>query len=680
MSKSTGTPYLSMFFIAAIFLLAGLSLGYILFQTSPPIPEKTTITASQNEPEETIWTCSMHPNIRMPEPGRCPICAMELIPIVLDTADQEAQPSTLSLSKNAMALAEVETVPVEHRFVETVIRLFGKLQYDETRVKHISAWTSGRVDRMYVDYTGVPVRKGDHLVYLYSPDLLTAQEELLQTLKSTRRLQGSSSDIVREASVLNVQAAREKLLLLGLSETQLKRIEEERKVSDHLTIYSPVGGIVVEKWIAEGSYVETGKRIYTVADLSQLWLQLDAYESDLMWVRYGQPVRFETEAYPGEIFEGKVAFIAPVLNDNTRTVQVRVNVPNPDGRLKPGMFARAQIHVRIAAEGSINAPDLSGKWMCPMHPEVLKDKPGTCDLCRMPLVTATQLGYVSEEEGNLKKPLVVPISAVLNTGKRAIVYRALPDVSGQFEAREVLLGPRAAEDYLVYAGLQEGDRVVRKGAFKIDSAMQIQAQPSMMQLADAEGASEEGLSKESLSSSHKSSAKPGLSDAETALIDEILRQYFSLQKALSKDDLGKSQQLVKSMEEWLGGEWGTNEKHAQPIVWKKIQSDMREALGVLKEQNSIEDIRKGFALISDVLHEFLLKTGSANTAPVYRFQCPMAFNNRGAFWLQQSEQTENPYFGASMYRCGGRVNTLTPKKEEEKEKKKTPSMEDHQNH
>jgi Cu(I)/Ag(I) efflux system membrane fusion protein len=225
-------------------------------------------------------------------------------------------------------------------------------------------------------------------------------------------------------------------------------------------------------------YVNTGTQIYTIADLSRVWVKLEAYESDITWIRYGQKVEILTESYPGERFEGRISFIDPTLNAKTRTVAVRVNVENIDGRLKPGMFVKGIVYSRVSAGGKVVEPDLAGKWISPMHPEIIKDRPGKCDICGMPLVQTEMLGYAAAEPKDA--PIVIPVTVPLITGKRAVVYVRSPDNNTMFEGREVVLGPRAGNYYIVLKGLHEGESVVVNGNFKIDSAMQIEAKPSMM--------------------------------------------------------------------------------------------------------------------------------------------------------------------------------------------------------
>jgi Cu(I)/Ag(I) efflux system membrane fusion protein len=265
-----------------------------------------------------------------------------------------------------------------------------------------------------------------------------------------------------------------------MSQEQIADVERNGNASDDITIFSPISGVVIHKNAVEGMYVETGTRVYTLADLTRLWVKLDAYESDLPWLRYGEQVEFSTQSLPGETFRGRISFIDPVLTADTRTVKVRVNVPNTDGRLKPGMFVRAVARPRVASDGSVVDSSLAGKWISPMHPEIVKDEPGQCDICGMDLVRAEEFGLLTDEAA-VEMPLVIPVTAPLLTGKRAVVYVRVPGQDRPtFEGREVVLGPRAGDYYIVREGLREGERVVTNGAFKIDSALQIVAKPSMM--------------------------------------------------------------------------------------------------------------------------------------------------------------------------------------------------------
>lgn len=275
--------------LVVITFLAGYFFHELLNQTSSN--QEHVHTEEQTiDQASTTWTCSMHPQIRQPKPGKCPLCFMDLIPVTAE--EGEIGERQIAFSQEALKLMEIQTTTVERKFVEAEIRMVGKVDYDETRVKNITAWVPGRIDRLYVDFTGITVKKGDHMVDLYSPELISAQAELLQASKAARNIRNNSSDLMKRTTLATLEAAREKLRLLGLSRAQIDQIEIADEPVTHITVYSPMGGIVINKQATEGMYVNTGTTIYTLADLSHLWIKLDAYESDLPWIRYGQEVEF----------------------------------------------------------------------------------------------------------------------------------------------------------------------------------------------------------------------------------------------------------------------------------------------------------------------------------------------------------------------------------------------------
>jgi Cu(I)/Ag(I) efflux system membrane fusion protein len=294
-----------------------------------------------------------------------------------------------------------------------------------------------------------------------------------------RTTEGASGP-VRDTRRRLLDAAREKLRLLQFTDEQIVDIENSAQPSDHLTLYAPQAGIVIDKFANEGQYVKTGDPLFRVTDLSAVWLKFEAYEADLPWLRYAQDVEFTVEAIPGRVFHGRIAFIDPEIDPMRRIARVRVNVANDDLALKPGMFAEAVVHSAMTASGRVLDPSLAGKWISPMHPEIVKDGPGQCDICGMDLVPAEELGMIPDAAG-APVPLLIPASAVLRTGVRAIVYVRISTDSGPvFEGREIVLGPRVGERFIVESGLEEGELVVSRGAFKLDSELQIKARPSMM--------------------------------------------------------------------------------------------------------------------------------------------------------------------------------------------------------
>ncbi|MHC4478840.1 MAG: efflux RND transporter periplasmic adaptor subunit [Planctomycetota bacterium] len=608
-------------------------LGYVV---KAALHKSATAPVTEPSREPVVpqkWTCSMHPQIMTNKPGKCPLCFMDLITVPSQGA--ELGERRISFSEAALKLMEIETTPVERRFVTAETRMVGKIDYDETRIKNITAWVPGRIDRLYVDFTGITISKGDHMVYLYSPDLISAQAELLQASKAAANLKDGTSDMVRRSTLATLEAAKEKLRLLGLAPEQIENVESSGKPQTHITINSPMGGIVVHKNVTEGINVDTGTVLYTVADLSQLWVKLDAYESDLPWIRYGQQVQFTTEAYPGETFEGTIAFIDPVLNPKTRTVKLRVNVDNREGKLKPNMFVRAVVRSKIAQIGKVMAPEMAGKWICPMHPDIVADSAASCDICGMDLVTTESLGYVKADTPE-KPPLVIPASATLITGKRAVVYVRVPQTQKPtFEGREVVLGPRAGDYYIVNSGLDEGETVVTNGSFKIDSALQIRAKPSMM----------------SIASQHKHEVFE-VPDEFRKQFWQLVERYLALQTALAGDDADKAAsaaaQAGKALSQINMGLL-SGEAHQ---AWMQRSGKMANVLKAPQKTNDIEQARKAFKTFSDELISVLGQFQLAGQAPLYKIHCPMAFNNRGADWLQKDKDTRNPYFGASMLKCG----------------------------
>ncbi|NOT32322.1 MAG: efflux RND transporter periplasmic adaptor subunit [Planctomycetes bacterium] len=419
----------------------------------------------------------------------------------------------LQLSDHALAMASVETTPVLRRELSRELRAVGKIQYNESSLATVTARVDGYAERLFVNFTGVEIKAGDHLAEVYSPDLIVAQQELLIALQSGTGEQGGPL----------VETARLKLQRWGLTEDQITELVANKRITDRVTLYSPIGGTVIEKSILQNSAFMAGDALYRVANLDTVWVYLDIYEYDLAWVRYGQRVDLMAEALPGRAFEGWVTFVQPIVNEETRTVRVPVHVDNKDHALKPGMFVSAVIRAALASDGRAASTGVEGKFSCPMHPQVLREEPGQCPICEMRLeqipglepVTRDHAAHAAETpaareyscpmqcEGarsyaepascpvcNMQLELVsappassepgllaVPTSAVLDSGTRRVVY--VEKSRGLFEAREVVLGPRSGGFFPVLAGLSEGEHVVTRGGFLIDSQFQITGHPSL---------------------------------------------------------------------------------------------------------------------------------------------------------------------------------------------------------
>jgi len=406
-----------------------------------------------------VWTCSMHPQVRLPKDGTCPICEMPLTPAKgqAPSGANGATHAIVELSEHARAMAAVETAPVERRPLEAQLRAVGKVQPNETTLAAVVSRVDGYVERLFVDFTGLQVRKGDHLVEIYSPDLIVAQQELLLS-------SGTAAD-----------SARLKLVRLGLTEAQVDNLSQGKKMTDRITLFSPIQGTVIEKMVVQNSAVKAGDVLYRLANLESVWVYLDIYEYELERVRYGRSVELTTESYPGDTFTGRVWFISPVVSEETRTVKVLVNIDNRDGKLKPGMYVSALLRVPLLAGGQSAPTGLEGQWTCPMHPSVLQPGSGKCSICGMDLVQIPGTGRVVTDEERLV--LALPATAVLDSGVRKLVY--VERAKGEYTPVEVTLGARAGDFYPVLKGLTGGERLVSRGNFLLDSQFQIQGLASL---------------------------------------------------------------------------------------------------------------------------------------------------------------------------------------------------------
>ena len=371
----------------------------------------------RNEP--AVYTCSMHPQVRQDEPGLCPICAMDLVPLsTMESDDEGAGKNEIQLTRSAMELANVQTAMVRKGTPVKSIYLSGKVKADERNVSLITARFDGRIDRLFVNYTGQHVKKGQKLMTVYSPELISAQQELLE------------AKIYKDTNPSFYSATRSKLKLWGLTDEQIDQIELTGEPEYYLDILSPNSGTVTKRYVSAGDYVMEGTQLLEVIDLARVWVMFDAYESDLPWIKKGDMINFTVQSLPGKTYSSEVSYIDPFIDPTTRVAELRVEIENPGMDLKPEMFA-----------GGILESEM--------------------------------------EEGTGQ--LLIPKSAVLWTGKRAVVYVKVADEGMPvFQYREIILGPDAGENYVVTSGLDEGEELAVNGVFKIDAAAQLAGKTSMM--------------------------------------------------------------------------------------------------------------------------------------------------------------------------------------------------------
>jgi len=395
-------------------LIAGLVLGYLFFGNTSE--EKTAEREHKQGETETMWTCSMHPQIMQPEPGDCPICGMDLIPA--DASADGLSADQFSMTENAMKLANIQTTVVgESSGIDGEITLSGKIEVNDDNNAAMPAHFDGRVEKLYVNTVGDKVKMGQTIASVYSPELVAAQQELLTAAK----LKNSQPQLYN--------AVRNKFKNWKISESMLDEIESSGNVRTSWPIHSHITGTVTEIMVEEGAHIMDGMPIFKVSNLNSVWAVLDAYESQISNLKEGQNLDISVNAIPNENFSGKISFIDPILNSDSRTVEVRVVLNNRNNQLKPGMFVQAAVE--------------------------------------------------SSSKSNMKS-LEVPKSAIMWTGERSLVYVKTSAAEPVFEMREVKLGNSSGETYQVLEGLSSGEEIVTNGTFTVDAAAQLQGKSSMM--------------------------------------------------------------------------------------------------------------------------------------------------------------------------------------------------------
>ncbi|MDR3579918.1 MAG: efflux RND transporter periplasmic adaptor subunit [Oryzomonas sp.] len=388
---------------------------------------KSDGTAKQELSAKPVYTCPMHPFIIKDKPGVCPICGMELIKKLNDaqtaapqTPEQKQQAAMLghvALSPTQRVMANVATAEARQEDLNREINAVGIVQYDQSRQAKVTAWIAGRIDKLHVSAVGDYVGRNRPVAEVYSPDLLASQQEYLLAIKSREQLKDSPIPSIAQNGEGLVQSAKQRLMLFGVKESQIAQLEKAGKPNIRLPIYTPLSGVVIEKMVQQGQYVNTGDVLFNIADLSRVWVEIEVYENEFPNIRIGQRVEIQSQSFPGKPFSGRIAFIYPFLDPKTRTVKARVEMANPGLKLKPDMFVRASVKVALG------------------------------------------------------KTIVVPVTAVMDTGKRQVAW--VETSPGMFEPRDVQLGQRTDDRVQVLSGLKPGDKVAVSGAYLIDSESQL---------------------------------------------------------------------------------------------------------------------------------------------------------------------------------------------------------------
>lgn len=591
----------------------------------------------------TIYTCPMHPQIRRPNPGRCPICGMELVPA---SSVGEVDELSVTIAPAQRRLANIQTSQVQSGMLEESVDTVGAIAVDESRQATIAAYIDGRLERMFADYTGVDIQRGDHLAVIYSPQLYSAQVEYLEARRALQTAAGVPA--VRQAQEALANNTRHRLREFGMTDEQLAELERTDTAQSRLTIYSPQGGTVVEKFAVEGDYVKAGDPIYRIAELSSVWLMLELFPEDAARARFGQRVNARLQSIPGETLVGRVAFIDPTVDPKTRTVSVRVELLNERKRLRPGDYASAQLQLPLEPRGEVYDQDLAGKWISPMHPQIIRDEPGQCPICGMDLVPTTQYGF-TEQPTPQPESLYVPRSSVLLAGGNSIVY--VETSPGRFEIRPVTIGPILEDKIIILEGLSAGEMVATSGNFLIDSQMQLTGKPSLIDPTRATAKKQASAEPLKFDTYHVAAVE----GAPGARLEDLYAAYFEVQQSLASDKTP-----AESASQALFGAAGALAKETS------LPGSAAEPLRQIAERSQhlhhfdLAGARKEFKPLSRAVLTLATQLrGQGATSSFTHFYCPMAPGG-GADWMQADKALLNPYLGGAMPRCGEVIEVFPP--------------------
>ena len=572
-------------------LAIGLVLGWILFGNSSTQEPQHSHNETTNTNQK--WTCSMHPQIMKSEPGDCPICGMDLIPAASNSdgllADQ------FMLSNNAMALANIQTSIVDKgNQQDNFIKLSGKIvENEESNAVQVS-YFSGRIEKLNVSFTGEKINKGQLLATIYSPELYAAQQELITAAN------------LKESQPTLYKAVKSKLKLWKLNDMQITQIEASGKVIENFPVYATVSGTVSAKLVEQGDYIKQGQPLLKISKLSTVWGNFDVYENQIDNFKKGQEVMVSTNAYANEEFKGKVDFIDPILNTETRIVTLRVVLNNKHNKFKPGMFVEVKIKNRI---------------------------------------------------GNKNNTVSIPSSAVLWTGKRSVVYIKQNTTKPVFEMREITLGKKLGDSYEVLEGLSNGDEIVTNGVFTIDAAAQLQGKKSMMNKVGGKVMTghEGHLGMETKKTNKKDHSKMNerikVSINFQNQLENVFNSYIKLKDELVNEDANNAMLTSKIILENISqvDMKQLTDKNAHNH-WMTIEKEIKVSANSISKSSDIKVQRDHFKHLSSHLIN-AIKLFGINKKVFVDF-CPMANNNKGAYWLSKQQKITNPYYGQAMLSCG----------------------------
>lgn len=630
----------ALFFAAGIALIVVVGLAQRVGWIRPVESTSNAVPAAAG----TIFTCPMHPQIRQPAPGRCPICGMELVPATSGAADLNE--FSVKIEPAQRRLANIQTATAEVSALNATLETVGAIAIDESRQATIAAYIDGRLERLFADYTGVDIAKGDHLAVIYSPQLYAAQVEHVEARRALSAAGGLAA--VRQAQEALAANTRQRLREFGMTDEQIAELERTGQAKSRLTIYARHGGTVVEKLAVEGNYVTSGDPIYRIAELSTVWLVLKLFPEDTTRIRFGQRVEAVVQSLPGEALVGRVAFIDPTVDPKTRTVGVRVELLNEHRRLRPGDYAEARITLPIGPQGKVYDADLAGKWISPMHPQIVREEPGQCPICGMDLVPTAKYGF-AEQPVPQPESLHVPRPAVLLAGGNSIVY--VETTPGRFEIRPVTVGPILRDKIVILEGLKAGENVATAGNFLIDSQMQLAGKPSLIDSSRAVARSKE----RTRPLVFEKVVVTSVAGEAGQQLEALYAAYFAVQEALAADTkppAGPARSL-RDAALALAGDASLAESVTRLAQEIAARSEHLHHLDLARARQDFKPISHAVVTLAAQV-----RSEGAQTAFTH-FYCPMV-QGGGGDWLQANADLRNPYFGGEMLRCGEKVQEFPP--------------------
>jgi len=555
-----------------LILVLGIFIGWISNTSTPPVSSEV-----HEHGTSAVYSCSMHPQVRQNQPGTCPLCGMNLVQST--SLQTTTDPNAIQLSKDAQKLANIQTLKVTKSSPSVTLHLNGRVLADKRKTAVQTTHISGQIEQLLIGSKGQYIKAGEIIAYVYSPDLIEAQNELFEAFA------------MKEAQPELFEATRKKLENWKLTSAQIDTILRLGEPIESFPLVSEWKGMILNKYVSKGSHIERGTQLYEVANLKSVWVTFDLYETDLKTVHVGDKINMEFSSYPGKIFIGQVNFINPIVDPATQVAQIRVIYTNTFKPVYPGTSVK---------------------------------------------------GLLNSQPKDNQKIIILPKTAVLWTGKRSIVYVKDP-ISNEptFHLREVTLGALNTSGYAIEKGLEVGEEVVVNGVFTIDAAAQLAGKNSMMNssLVKTPNKSNKPMGKKKI-------GKINPSPSVALTLKELTEAYLNIKNALAL----KNHNIIISEAALFIGQIG-DQKNFSADIDQTILIQLNKMTQEINATRKINEVYGPFAEMSDLFFDFLDHYKIKNLT-LFRQYCPMAFDNKGAYWLSNTQDIYNPYFGEEMRFCG----------------------------